>query len=121
MAKDHGPSVRNDKQYEGLRKKGMSKSRAAAISNSPGSSSRGGKKSGSGGGSSRSRKSSGSGSGGIAPRRRQPAARAARPRASPVSSEERQREVREQGSQPAEAQKQEQAAGNRELPSASRR
>jgi hypothetical protein len=63
MAKDHGPSVKNDKQYEGLRKKGMSKSRAAAISNSPGSSSRGGKKSGSGG-SSRSRKSSGSGSGG---------------------------------------------------------
>ena len=49
MAKDHGPSVKNDKQYEGLRKKGMSKSRAAAISNSPGASSRGGKKSGSGG------------------------------------------------------------------------
>ena len=36
MAKDHGSSVKNDKQYEGLRKKGMSKSRAAAISNSPG-------------------------------------------------------------------------------------
>src|SRR4051795_3704418 len=48
MAKDHGSSVKNDKQYEGLRKKGMSKSRAAAISNSEGSSSRGGKKSGSG-------------------------------------------------------------------------
>ena len=46
MAKDHGPSVKNDKQYEGLRK-GMSKSRAAAISNSPGSSSRGGKSGGS--------------------------------------------------------------------------
>src|SRR3954447_24408913 len=60
MAKDHGSSVKNDKQYEGLRKKGMSKSRAAAISNSEGSSSRGGKSSG----SSRSRKSSGSGSGG---------------------------------------------------------
>jgi hypothetical protein len=44
MAKDHGSSVKNDKQYEGLRKKGMSKSRAAAISNSEGSSSRGGKK-----------------------------------------------------------------------------
>ncbi len=43
MAKGHGPSVKDDKQYEGLRKKGMSKSRAAAISNSPGSSSRGGK------------------------------------------------------------------------------
>ena len=27
MAKDHGPSVKDDKQYEGLRKKGMSKSR----------------------------------------------------------------------------------------------
>jgi len=48
MAKDHGSSVKNDKQYEGLRKKGMSKSRAAAISNSQGASSRGGKKSGSG-------------------------------------------------------------------------
>ena len=60
MAKDHGPSVKDDKQYEGLRKKGMSKSRAAAIANSEGSSSRGGKSSG----SSRSRRSSGSGSGG---------------------------------------------------------
>jgi hypothetical protein len=49
--KDHGSSVKNDKQYEGLRKKGMSKSRAAAISNSEGASSRGGKKSGSGGSS----------------------------------------------------------------------
>jgi hypothetical protein len=48
VAKDHGPSVKNDKQYEGLRKKGMSKSRAAAISNSPGASSRGGKNSGGG-------------------------------------------------------------------------
>src|SRR4051812_830591 len=60
MAKDHGSSVKNDKQYEGLRKKGMSKSRAAAISNSEGSSSRGGKSSG----SSRSKQSSGSGSSG---------------------------------------------------------
>jgi len=60
MAKDHGPSIKNDKQYEGLREKGMSKSRAAAIANSEGSSSRGGKSSG----SSRSRKSSGPGSGG---------------------------------------------------------
>jgi hypothetical protein len=48
MAKDHGSSIKNDKQYEGLRKKGMSKSRAAAISNDPGSSSKGGKASGSG-------------------------------------------------------------------------
>lgn len=29
----HGPSVKNPKQYEGLRDKGMSKQRAAAISN----------------------------------------------------------------------------------------
>ena len=36
MAKDHGSSVKNDKQYEGLRKKGMSKSRAAAIANDRG-------------------------------------------------------------------------------------
>src|ERR1700722_7405485 len=48
MTKDHGPSVKNDKQYEGLRKKGMSKERAAKIANSPGSSKRGGKSSGSG-------------------------------------------------------------------------
>jgi hypothetical protein len=45
MAKDHGPSIKNDKQYEGLRKKGMSKERAAKIANSPGSSKRGGKNS----------------------------------------------------------------------------
>jgi glycosyl hydrolase family 15 len=64
MAKDHGPSVKDDKQYEGLRKKGMSKQRAAAIANDPNSSSKGGKRSGSGQSSSRSRKSSGSGSGG---------------------------------------------------------
>jgi hypothetical protein len=60
MAKDHGPSVKNDKQYEALREKGMSKSRAAAIANAPDSSSHGGKSSG----SSRSSKSSGPGSGG---------------------------------------------------------
>ena len=60
MAKDHGPSVKDDKQYEGLRKKGMSKSRAAAIANTPDASSKGGKSSG----SSHSRKSSGGGSGG---------------------------------------------------------
>ncbi len=63
MAKDHGPSVKNDKQYEGLRKKGMSKGRAAAIANTPDASKKGGKKSGSGG-TSRSSKSTGSGSGG---------------------------------------------------------
>jgi hypothetical protein len=48
MAKDHGPSIKDDKQYEGLRKKGMSKERAAKIANSPGSSKRGGESSGSG-------------------------------------------------------------------------
>ena len=50
MAKDHGSSVKNDKQYEGLRKKGMSKSRAAKIANTPNASKKGGKKSGGGGG-----------------------------------------------------------------------
>ena len=58
MAKDHGPSVKDDKQYEGLRKKGMSKQRAAKIANSPGAEKRGGKSS-SGGGSSSSKSSSG--------------------------------------------------------------
>ena len=48
MAKSHGSSVKDDKQYEGLRKKGMSKERAARIANSPGASKRGGKSSGSG-------------------------------------------------------------------------
>jgi hypothetical protein len=48
MAKDHGSSVKDDKQYEGLRKKGMSKSRAARIANDPQSSQKGGKASGSG-------------------------------------------------------------------------
>ena len=45
-------NVKNEKQYEALKDKGMSKSRAARIANSPGSSSRGGKKSGSGSSSS---------------------------------------------------------------------
>jgi hypothetical protein len=39
------PSVKNEKQYEALKEKGMSKERAARIANSPGASSRGGKKS----------------------------------------------------------------------------
>jgi hypothetical protein len=52
MAKNHGSSVKDDKQYEGLRRKGMSKERAAKIANTPNASSKGGKKSkgGSGGG-----------------------------------------------------------------------
>jgi hypothetical protein len=45
MTKDHGPSVKDDKQYEGLRKKGMSKERAAKIANTPGASKKGGKNS----------------------------------------------------------------------------
>ena len=40
--------VKNEKQYEALKDKGMSKERAAKIANSPGASSRGGKKTGSG-------------------------------------------------------------------------
>jgi hypothetical protein len=52
-------SVKNEKQYEGLKKKGMSKSRAARIANSPGSSSRGGKRSGSGSSSSSSSRQGG--------------------------------------------------------------
>ena len=63
MAKDNGPSVHDDKQYEGLRKKGMSKERAAKIANTPDASQKGGKRSHQGG-SSQSRKGSGSGSGG---------------------------------------------------------
>ena len=46
------PSVKNEKQYEALKDKGMSKERAAKIANSPNASSKGGKKSGSGGNSS---------------------------------------------------------------------
>jgi hypothetical protein len=45
-------NVKNEKQYEALKDKGMSKERAARIANSPGASSRGGKASGSGSSSS---------------------------------------------------------------------
>ena len=41
----HG-NVKNPKQYEGLRDKGMSKERAAKIANTPDASKKGGKKSG---------------------------------------------------------------------------
>ena len=41
-------NVKNERQYEALKDKGMSKERAAKIANSPGASSRGGKASGSG-------------------------------------------------------------------------
>jgi hypothetical protein len=43
--------VKNEKQYEALKDKGMSKERAAKIANSPGASKRGGKASGKGGNS----------------------------------------------------------------------
>jgi hypothetical protein len=33
MARDHGPSVKDDEQYEKLRKKGESKEKAARIAN----------------------------------------------------------------------------------------
>lgn len=42
-------AVKNEKQYEALKDKGMSKERAAKIANSPKASSHGGEKSGSGG------------------------------------------------------------------------
>ena len=45
---DKRPSVKNEKQYEALKDKGMSKERAARIANSPDASKHGGKKSGSG-------------------------------------------------------------------------
>ncbi len=38
MAKDHGPSIKDDEQYEALREKGESKEKAARIANSPRSS-----------------------------------------------------------------------------------
>jgi hypothetical protein len=42
-------NVKNEKQYEALKDKGMSKERAAKIANSPNASHNGGKRSGSGG------------------------------------------------------------------------
>ncbi|MCK9274109.1 MAG: Rho termination factor N-terminal domain-containing protein [Syntrophales bacterium] len=35
MAKDHGPQIKDDERYEKLRKKGMSKEKAARIANTP--------------------------------------------------------------------------------------
>jgi hypothetical protein len=49
---DTSSNVKNEKQYEALKDKGMSKERAAKIANSPGASKRGGQQSGSGGDSS---------------------------------------------------------------------
>jgi hypothetical protein len=49
---DRSSNVKNEKQYEKLKDKGMSKERAAKIANSPDASKHGGEKSGSGGDSS---------------------------------------------------------------------
>lgn len=35
MAKDHGPSVKDDERYERLREQGMGKEKAARIANTP--------------------------------------------------------------------------------------
>jgi hypothetical protein len=40
MAKNHGPSVKDDEQYEALRREGASKEKAARIANESASSSR---------------------------------------------------------------------------------
>ncbi len=37
MAKDHGPSIKDDERYEALRKEGMSQEKAARIANTPAS------------------------------------------------------------------------------------
>jgi hypothetical protein len=39
-AKDHGPSIKDDEQYEALRREGMSKEKAARIANESASTSR---------------------------------------------------------------------------------
>lgn len=41
--KDHGPSIKNDAQYEALRDEGYSKEKAARIANSENSGKKGGK------------------------------------------------------------------------------
>ena len=43
MSKKHGPSIKNSDQYEALLDKGMSKEKAARISNDPNSGKKGGK------------------------------------------------------------------------------
>lgn len=43
MAKDHGPSIKNDEQYEELRNQGYSKEKSARIANDPNSGKKGGK------------------------------------------------------------------------------
>jgi len=43
MAKNHGNQIKNDAQYEALRREGASKEKAARIANSPNASRRGGR------------------------------------------------------------------------------
>ena len=43
MAKDHGPSIKNDEQYEALRDEGYSQAKAAAIANTPDAGEKGGR------------------------------------------------------------------------------
>jgi hypothetical protein len=43
MAKDHGPSIKDDAKYEALRIEGVSKQKAARIANTPDAGERGGK------------------------------------------------------------------------------
>lgn len=43
MQKDHGPTIKNDEQYEKLREKGMSKEKVARIANTLNSGKKGGK------------------------------------------------------------------------------
>jgi hypothetical protein len=43
MAKDHGPSIKDDAKFEALREEGMSKQKAARIANTPNSGKKGGK------------------------------------------------------------------------------
>lgn len=43
MTKNHGPQIKNDEQYEALRDKGMSKTKAARIANTPNAGKKGGK------------------------------------------------------------------------------
>ncbi len=43
MGNNHGPSIKDDDQYEALREKGYSKEKAARIANSDGAEERGGK------------------------------------------------------------------------------
>lgn len=43
MAKNHGPQIKDDEQYEALRDEGYSKEKSARIANSKGAEKRGGK------------------------------------------------------------------------------